>query len=148
MNQNFSFYVLLFLHTSKFHSILPKSVLSSLFNISYSLHSLNCLHIQISVVLQRFISFFLELKDCVVGEFFIIEFTGSFSPCEFSRVMFGFEVAMTFWSTKSKGFAIISHEHDSMARIDWSGAKVTPLDSHQQSIITNNSQILLSSLLN
>ena len=120
MNQNFSFDILLLLNACQFHSILPKSIFSSFLYICYSLHSLYCLYIEISVVLQRLVPFFLKLKNSVVSKLLVIEFTGGFSPCEFSGVVFGFEVTMAFRSTKPEGFTIISDKHNSVSRIDWS----------------------------
>ena len=120
MDQYFSLNVLLFLYACQFHSILPKSILSSFLNICYPLHGLYCLHVEISVVLQRLISFFLKLKHSVVCKFLIIEFTCGFSPCEFSGVMFSFEMTMAFGPTEPKVFAIVPDEHNSVAGVDWS----------------------------
>jgi len=83
------------------------------------MHSLDSLDIQIPVVLQRFVPLFLELEDCVVSEFFIIEFASSFCPGKFSGVVLGPEVAMAFGPAEPKIFAIVSDKHDSMAWVDW-----------------------------
>ena len=55
-----------------------------------------------------------------------------FSPGEFSGIVFGFEVAMTFGSAEPEGFTVVSDEHDSVSRVDGAGAKIAPLNPHQQ----------------
>ena len=119
MHKNFPFNVLLFLHISKFHSVLPKAVFSPFFYISDSLHGLDCLHVEVSVILQRLVSFLFELKDSIVCEFFVVKFAGSLGPGELSGIVFGFEVTMAFGSAKTECFAVVPDEHYTMARVDW-----------------------------
>lgn len=134
MNQNFSFNILLFLNSCQFHPILPKPVLPPLFDICDSLHGLDGLNVEVSVILQRLVSFFLELEDGIIGKFFVIEFAGSFGPGKLSGVMFGFEVTVAFGSAETEVFAVVSNEHNTVAWVDWPWAEVASFYSHQQSL--------------
>jgi len=80
---------------------------------------LDRLNVKVSVILQRLVSFLLELKNCIVSEFFVIKFAGGFGPCKFSWIMFGSEVAMALWPAKTEGFAIIPNEHYTVAWVYW-----------------------------
>ena len=96
------------------------------------MHCLNCLDVEVPVVLRWFVVFLLELVHGILGEFFIVQFSVCFGPCKFSGVVFGFEVSVAFGSAESEGFAVVSDEHDSVSWVDGTGTEITPLNPHQQ----------------
>ena len=82
------------------------------------MHGLDSLNVEVSVILERLIAFFLELVDWVLCELFVVDFSVGFGPGEFAWVMFGFEVTMTLGTAEAEGLAIVTDEHDSMSRVD------------------------------
>ena len=67
MHFNLSVHVLNLLNGGEFHSVVPESVFSSLSDICDFLHGLDGLDIQLSIVLNGFVSFLFELEDGVIG---------------------------------------------------------------------------------
>ena len=59
-----------------------------------------------------------------------MKFSIGFGPGEFSGVVLGLEMSVAFRTTESEYLAIIPDEHDSMSRVDWTGAKIASLNSH------------------
>mmetsp|Transcript_13109 Transcript_13109/g.1169 ORF Transcript_13109/g.1169 Transcript_13109/m.1169 type:complete len:127 (+) Transcript_13109:234-614(+) len=108
----------------------PESLFSFLFNFFYSFHSLNSLYVYNSVIYHGFISFFFKIETSIFSHVFTMSFSISFGPSHFSRIMLGFEMFMTFGSTESKYFTIISNKSHTMTRIHRSGTEVTTFNSH------------------
>lgn len=67
MNLNFSVDAFNLADVSKFHSVVPESVLSSLSDVRYFFHGLDCFDIEFSIVLDWFVSFLFKLKDRIIG---------------------------------------------------------------------------------
>lgn len=120
MDQNFSLNILLLLHACQLHPVLPETVLSALLDISDPLHGLHCLNVEIAVVLERLVPLFLEFENSVFDDLFVVEFATGFGPGKFAGVVFCFEVAVAFGSAEAEGFAVVAHEHDSVAGVDGS----------------------------
>lgn len=59
-----------------------------------------------------------------------MKFSVGFGPGEFSWIMFGFEVFVTFSTTEFENLAIVTNESHSMAWIDGARTKITLIDSH------------------
>lgn len=59
-----------------------------------------------------------------------MDFSVGFGPGEFSWIMFGFEVFVTFGTTEFENFAIITNESHSMTWIGGARTKITLFDSH------------------
>ena len=120
MNQDLPLNVLLFLHSSQFHTVLPKAVFPALLDIGNPFHGLHCLDVEVTVVLQRFVALLFELKNCVPYYLFVVELAGSLGPGELARVVFGLEVPMAFGPAETERLAVVAHKHDAMARVNWS----------------------------
>lgn len=120
IRMEFDFFVngLNLINAGKFHSVVPESVFSSLSDVRYFFHGLNSFDIQLSIVLNGFISFLFELKNGIVSYLFAMNFSISFCPGEFSWIMFGFEVFVTFSTTEFENFTIVTNESHSMAWIN------------------------------
>jgi hypothetical protein len=80
VDQHFPLDVLLFLHSSQLHAVLPEAVLPALFDVSDALHGLDSLHVEVAVVLDGLITFFLELEDGVLDDLFVVEFATGLGP--------------------------------------------------------------------
>jgi hypothetical protein len=130
MSHKFAIQVFNLLDLSQSHSILPKDILTTMFDILNSPHRLNGLDVQITVVHQRFIATLLKVKDGVICELFSVSLAVCFGPCYLSWIVLCFEMAMALRSTESKHFAVVTHEAYAMAGIYWSRTKVTLLNSH------------------
>jgi hypothetical protein len=134
MHQDLPLDILLLLHACQLHPIFPEAVLSALLDISNALHGLDGLHVEIPVVLDGLVPLLLELEDGVLGDLFVVELAGSLGPGQLAGVVFCLEVAVALGTAETEVLAVVAHEHDSMARVDWPGTEVAPLDPHQQSI--------------
>lgn len=135
MFANFILHILYFLHFGKFHSIVPKPFFTLCSDICNTTHSLYSLHINFSIVLNRLITFLFKLKDRILDNLFVVQFTICFGPSKFTRIVLSLEVTMTLRPTKSECFAIIADKHHTMTRVNWTRTEITLLDSHQQLII-------------
>lgn len=81
MDQHLALDVGLLLDSGQLHSVLPEAVFSSGFDICDSFHGLDCLDVEIPIVLHGLIAFLFELKDSVLGDLFVIKLSGSLGPC-------------------------------------------------------------------
>jgi hypothetical protein len=59
-----------------------------------------------------------------------VEFSVGFGPCEFSGVVFGFEVFVAFGTAEAENFAVVADEHHAVAGVNRAGTEVAFLDSH------------------
>lgn len=114
------FYVYLFLDFGQLHAVFPETILPSLLYICDSLHGLNCLNIQVSVVLLRSVPLLLEIVNWIVYQFLVMQLAISFGPRQFSGVVFGLEVAVALWAAETEILTVVAHEHDSVTRVDGS----------------------------
>jgi hypothetical protein len=120
MSHKFAIQVFNLLDLSQPHSILPKDILTAMFNILNSPHRLNGLDVKITVIHQWLIATLLKVKDGVICELFSVRLTVCFGPCYLSWIVLCFEMAMALRSAESKHFAVVTHEAYAMPRIDWS----------------------------
>lgn len=67
MDLNFFVDTFYLANASKFHSVVPESIFSSLSDVRYFLHGLNSFNIKFSIVLNGFVSFLFELKNRIVS---------------------------------------------------------------------------------
>ena len=123
-------FVYLLLHFRQLHSILPESVLSSLLYIRDSLHGLNRADVKVTIILDWLIPLLLKLKHRVFCDLFIMNLPIGLSPCQFSRVVFGFEMSVAFRTTESEIFTIIPDKQDSMPWVNRAWTEVTSLNPH------------------
>lgn len=54
-------------------------------------------------------------------------------PGDFTGVVLGFEVPVAFRAAETEHFAVVAHEGDAVAWVDWARAEVALLDSHKRS---------------
>ena len=73
--------------------------------------------------------------NCVFSQLFVMEFSMGLGPCKFAGVVLGFKMTMALGPAETKCLAVIANEHDPMTRVDWTGAEVAALNTHQQSIL-------------
>lgn len=118
MSLQFNLQVIGLLNSGKFHSILPKSILSFVPDISNLSHSLDCVNVDISVIDLRGVHFPFELQDGIPRNFLIGCLPGSLGPGTLARIVLGLEMFMAFRLAETELFAIIPDEGDSMARVD------------------------------
>lgn len=95
---------------------------------------MDCVDVHVTVVDLGLVDLALEFEDAVFAHFFVIYFSGCFGPGESSRVVFGFEMFVAFWSAESKTLAVVSYEHHPMARIDRTRTEVTLLNPHNSTM--------------
>ncbi len=118
MHKHLPLNVLLLLHASQLHPVLPEAVLTALLDISNALHGLDSLDIEIAVVLKGLITLLLELEDCVLGDLFVVELATGLGPGELAGVVFGLEVAVALGTAEAEDLAVVAHEHHSVAGVD------------------------------
>ena len=94
--------VALLLYSCQSHPVLPKPVLSSLFDVLNAFHSLHCLHVQVSVVLLRFIATLFKLMNCVFSQLFVMEFSMGLGPCKFAGVVLGLKMTVALGPAETK----------------------------------------------
>lgn len=112
------------------HSVFPMDRIPFFFSLLNLLNSLHSLNISFSVVSNRLHLNLLHLQSSIVHELFIMDFSISFGPFHFLRIVLCLEVIVALRPAKLKKLTVISHELNSMSRIDGRTAEIAFFYSH------------------
>ena len=90
------------------HALLPESLFSLRLDLRNSLHGLNRLAHEFTIILNRSMSQSLEVEGLVHDEFLAVRLAERLCPFELARVTLGLEIAVAFGTTETKHLGIIA----------------------------------------
>ena len=112
------------------HARLEESLLTGLFDLIDSLHGLQGLDHEVSVIARRDIALLLELKDRVVGHFLAVRHAVGLGPLELARILLCLEQLVALGRAEAEKLGVVSDEGGAAAGIHVAATEVALINSH------------------